>query len=397
MSKSAVVKQNQGYLSTLPLGSIIAWHREFDPNRYMPPLPPGWVECNGQVLDDSESPYNGRKIPDLNGESRFLRGHEKSGVHQNHQLQTHKHKDSGHFHTTGGIGVEHASPGGGALDQGIGAAHKNQVNEGFAQIGNPVNAEHGAETRPVNMTVIWIIKVKQVTAQSAIPAIQAQTNAPLGAVYVNGEGNVGIGTATPQAKLEVDGDIVASGRVISGSVKSESVENNEIGIESVSDYTAWLDMPGMGLIEITDNRPVLVIFKAGGVQAYNVAYAAAEFRLIVDNEPKAYCMHQFHNSSGWSLRDVSLIRLLSLPAGAHEIKIQWSIRSPAARQGSYLGPHWHAREEFHADSNVLLEFLGWGETHTHYDIRHEHWELQLKVHLGASRLGDTRSLTVIEL
>lgn len=42
-----------------------------------------WVECNGQVLSDAESPLNGQTIPDLNGSTgnkRFLRGSTTSGT-----------------------------------------------------------------------------------------------------------------------------------------------------------------------------------------------------------------------------------------------------------------------------------------------------------------------------
>jgi microcystin-dependent protein len=43
----------------------------------------GWVECNGQVLNDPDSIYDGSTIPDLNGvggTQRFLRGSTVSGV-----------------------------------------------------------------------------------------------------------------------------------------------------------------------------------------------------------------------------------------------------------------------------------------------------------------------------
>ena len=63
-----------------PIGGIMAWAKAF-PNT--PALPIGWVECNGQVLDDSASPYDGQSIPDLNGvgsSKRFLRGSSSSGA-----------------------------------------------------------------------------------------------------------------------------------------------------------------------------------------------------------------------------------------------------------------------------------------------------------------------------
>ena len=44
-----------------------------------PKLPDGWVECDGAALSDSDSPYDGETIPDLNGDNRFLRGDATSG------------------------------------------------------------------------------------------------------------------------------------------------------------------------------------------------------------------------------------------------------------------------------------------------------------------------------
>ncbi len=59
-----------------PVGSIVAWLKNYTNT---PPLPVGWVECNGQVLTDSESVYNGQIIPNLNGDNRFLRGNVATG------------------------------------------------------------------------------------------------------------------------------------------------------------------------------------------------------------------------------------------------------------------------------------------------------------------------------
>ncbi len=76
------------------VGSAVAWLKSF-PN--VPPIPDGWVECNGQVLDDPNSSLNGETIPDLNGEAgtqRFLRGSTSSGTIGG--TESHSHKiDSG--------------------------------------------------------------------------------------------------------------------------------------------------------------------------------------------------------------------------------------------------------------------------------------------------------------
>ena len=64
-----------------PVGAVVAWLKSF-PNT--PVLPNGWVECNGQVLSDPDSPYNGQTIPALNGTNdqnkTYLRGSTTSGA-----------------------------------------------------------------------------------------------------------------------------------------------------------------------------------------------------------------------------------------------------------------------------------------------------------------------------
>lgn len=63
----------------VPIGSVTAWCKNLPGT---PPLLPNFVECNGQVLADGDSPLNGQTIPDLNasaGTARFLRGATTSG------------------------------------------------------------------------------------------------------------------------------------------------------------------------------------------------------------------------------------------------------------------------------------------------------------------------------
>jgi len=64
-----------------PIGSVLAWLKTYTST---PALPNGWVECNGQVLSDADSVYNGQTIPNLNNSggataNRFLRGNTTSG------------------------------------------------------------------------------------------------------------------------------------------------------------------------------------------------------------------------------------------------------------------------------------------------------------------------------
>jgi hypothetical protein len=74
----------------VPVGAIVAWDKSMPGT---PALSDGWVECNGQVLSDAQSPYDGQTIPDLNGAAgtaRFLRGGTTSGGTGGSESHQHK-------------------------------------------------------------------------------------------------------------------------------------------------------------------------------------------------------------------------------------------------------------------------------------------------------------------
>jgi len=251
MAQSAEIRHDVGFLSTLPLGSIIAWHRDLLEQGVLS-LPPGWVECNGQKLDDPESRFHGSLIPNLNLVDRddalagheagaFLRGAPKSGDFQQDQLQSHTHRDAGHTHPRNPEGVAervlivpdeqrdgHQPEGGDGNSTPVGEL----TGEGRARLGNPTASgagapRHGAETRPVNMSVIWIMKVRQLTAAQAVPAVLAHVDAPDGAILVAADGKVGVGTANPRATLEVAGGLrLAEGVTVQGILTDATTAGN---------------------------------------------------------------------------------------------------------------------------------------------------------------------------
>lgn len=49
----------------MPIWTIVAWHKDF-PNT--PSLPAWWMECNWQVVNDTNSVYNWQTLPDLNSQ-----------------------------------------------------------------------------------------------------------------------------------------------------------------------------------------------------------------------------------------------------------------------------------------------------------------------------------------
>jgi hypothetical protein len=67
--------------SETPVGAVAAWASSLAGVPKV--LPPGWVGLDGQTVSDSTSPFDGKKLPDLNAklsvEGRFLRFADKSG------------------------------------------------------------------------------------------------------------------------------------------------------------------------------------------------------------------------------------------------------------------------------------------------------------------------------
>jgi hypothetical protein len=82
----------------VPLGSIIPWAKNFTNT---PSLPATFIECNGQIINDVESIYNGQLAPDLNITNRFLRGSNSSGSIGG--SETHVHAWDGASSTLGNI------------------------------------------------------------------------------------------------------------------------------------------------------------------------------------------------------------------------------------------------------------------------------------------------------
>lgn len=149
-----------------PIGTILAWHKSMAGT---PSLPANgeWVECNGQILADGASPYNGQTIPNLNGDAAganspgqaaqvamFLRGGLTSGVGQQDAFQGHRHPSW--WPQSGGSLAGGAYIAGRDFDPGAQYLYVGDPSTDGTN-GTPRTA---SETRPVNMSVVWIMKVK---------------------------------------------------------------------------------------------------------------------------------------------------------------------------------------------------------------------------------------------
>lgn len=171
------VNANFTYLNnvSVPIGGIIGWHQDLTG---VPALPGSgeWVKCDGQTLSDANSPMNGQVIPNLNGNSlganspghtakvqMFLRGGTVSGSGQQDAFQGHEHylsDDGGGLfvgRTGGSVSGDFTSTP--AFD---GSASRRRYLTGGGYLAEGANGtpRTANETRPRNMSVVWIMRVK---------------------------------------------------------------------------------------------------------------------------------------------------------------------------------------------------------------------------------------------
>jgi hypothetical protein len=165
-------------LKAPPVGSIVAWYPALVGT---PALPSEWAPCDGQPVSDPRSPYAGQFLPNLNGEARYLRGGVVSGTMQDDATAVNGLSAStgiagNHFHTMGSAGLHSHSRtdvGGVGSTRGFAAASNQSGATSTSADGlhthsidstgnhtHPVSLTGENETRPITMTVVWIMRIK---------------------------------------------------------------------------------------------------------------------------------------------------------------------------------------------------------------------------------------------
>jgi len=138
----------KGQMDDMPIGSVVAWLKSVPGT---PALPAGWVECNGQVLSDIGSIYNGQAIPNLNGTGggvpRFLRGAATSGAAGGNENHAHVIQAPNNANCSGECGSGCCSWSAGP---------------------SSITSE-SSPTLPSYYEVVWILKVK--ASSGTVPAI----------------------------------------------------------------------------------------------------------------------------------------------------------------------------------------------------------------------------------
>ena len=125
-----------------PIGAVIAWLKSFTNT---PNLPDGWVECDGSVLSDGDSVYDGQTLPDLNGDNRFLRGNSTSGGTGGQDVNSHTHSATT---SAPSATLTYLSESGSTYATG---SHTHTVN---------TSVPSDTENRPPFYNVVWIFRFK---------------------------------------------------------------------------------------------------------------------------------------------------------------------------------------------------------------------------------------------
>lgn len=157
--------------SIIPPGTIAAW-----PSRA---IPAGWAPCDGRSIDKAwngalQTLFPSGHLPDLRGQ--FLRGASEGSqvdpdgpraplTPQGDAFRSHSHpaRDKGHWHTcvigTGNysIGQRGHERHQGDPERGDDGTQMPRTATSYADI--QVDPVGGAETRPTNVAVVWIVKV----------------------------------------------------------------------------------------------------------------------------------------------------------------------------------------------------------------------------------------------
>ena len=135
----------------VPVGAILAWWKS---NAKTPSIPSGFVECNGQVLSDAESVFDGETLPALNNNNRFLRGNVTSNgtggnstvIISESQMPAHSHR----LYYTVATQLQSGS-------------NYQQLQSGFSATALDTTTKGSGtahENKPPYFNVVWIIRIK---------------------------------------------------------------------------------------------------------------------------------------------------------------------------------------------------------------------------------------------
>ena len=150
---------------TAPIGTILAWvPKPENTSANVLSIPEGWMPCDGSLI--TQGPWKGGRTPDLNTIGAFLRGGPEDLVleMEDSQIEDHEHEYMAAYSVNDGEyggGDSLCSYIYGPCDERARLEYKKQLTTGktSSRIGEVSSGRTGSETRPINMKVIYIIRV----------------------------------------------------------------------------------------------------------------------------------------------------------------------------------------------------------------------------------------------
>lgn len=134
----------------VPIGCILPYLKNFTS---VPAMPTGFLECDGSVINDADSPMNGETLPDLNG-NEFLRGAATSGGTGGGTTGS----GSNHSHGSGTLATDSQS---GARANAAGGTATTVAHAHDVDSGSTANeGSHTHASQPKYYNVVWIIRIK---------------------------------------------------------------------------------------------------------------------------------------------------------------------------------------------------------------------------------------------
>lgn len=153
---SEIVDEFNGTTTTnlvmAPIGSVVSWLKSFTNTPQT--LPTGWVECDGAVLSDADSVYNGQTLPDLNGDNSFLRGSSTSG--STGGTETHQHETP----FSGQSGFFRWDQSGAVFGTGGNVSTDRHIVAGASSVNLASHLVSSENTLPTYYEVVWIMRIK---------------------------------------------------------------------------------------------------------------------------------------------------------------------------------------------------------------------------------------------
>ncbi len=139
-----------------------------------------------------------------------------------------------------------------------------------------------------------------------------------GDLIVNG--NIGVGITTPTEKLDVNGNVKATGFIGPGIIRQIQTLSPTTDISTTS--TAFVDMPGMS-ITLTTKASILLIF--WNTQFHNTGIGWVNIETLLDGLRVGPTYGGTYSASGSNANSVGGHTVVTVAAGTHTVKLRWRV------------------------------------------------------------------------